>query len=198
MFAPLGVYSAVVSKAGQEVTLGVAALGALFAGVRALGTVTRTERERLSSMALLTATTAALVAAWGVFGVLTGTHTGMAGAALLAANMAICVPLLLSKTRAGILIGALSMLGLPPFGGFVGALLVATAAIDHAGAWLALLLFGTSLAAVAWLQAPDLFAPDGVEPQEADNSRKLPPIAWLLILAQFALTVLSISLASVL
>jgi formate hydrogenlyase subunit 3/multisubunit Na+/H+ antiporter MnhD subunit len=102
--------------------------------------------------------------------VLSGSRMGATGAALLAANIAIAVPMLIvsfqkeeidtqnpkskiqnPKSKIGIMVGAASLLGLPPFGGFVGTVLVAQAAANIGGIWLGTLLLGTLLVGVAWV-----------------------------------------------
>src|SRR5947208_893303 len=81
-----------------------------------------------------------------------GTRQGTVGAALLAANLALTVPLVLSRPpRLLMMAGAASLVGLPPFGGFPGTLLVAQTAASAGGVWLALLLLGSALVAAAWL-----------------------------------------------
>jgi formate hydrogenlyase subunit 3/multisubunit Na+/H+ antiporter MnhD subunit len=140
------------------------ALGAVLAGVRALAVVD-TARTRNADHAIptLIAASAALQTAWALFGVLSGSESGAIGAVLLALNMAATVPLLVmcGKPNAadvagnwrgvGLLVGVASMLGLPPFGGFAGTLMVSQAAAGAGGAWLAVLLSGSTLTAIAWL-----------------------------------------------
>jgi formate hydrogenlyase subunit 3/multisubunit Na+/H+ antiporter MnhD subunit len=73
------------------------------------------------------------------------------GAVLLATNIALAVPLLLVGGRWAVLIGVVSLLGLPPFGGFAGAMLIAQSAANAGGLWLGLLLAGSALVGGAWL-----------------------------------------------
>lgn len=143
----------------------LAAVSALLAGVRALSAVGEAAKEDSSdsnqTIATLVAATIALQSAWALFGLLSGSRMGVMGALLLAANMSLAIPMLMAGSRwmahdtwgrVGVAVAAMSLLGLPPFGGFVGALMVAQAAANLNGLWLGLLLVGSALVAVAWLQ----------------------------------------------
>jgi formate hydrogenlyase subunit 3/multisubunit Na+/H+ antiporter MnhD subunit len=159
-------------------TAWVAAVGVLLAGVRALGIsdfgfrISDFEgRQRAVEVGLpvLGAMSVAAQVGWAMFGVLSGSRMGATGAVLLAANIAIAVPLLIvssqkeerspenpkskiqnPKSKIGIMVGAASLLGLPPFGGFAGTVMVAQAAANIGGIWLGVLLLGTLLVGVAW------------------------------------------------
>jgi hypothetical protein len=160
------------------------ALAALIAGLRALGAGSARpqdpslaeETERSSLVALLTMT-AATAMGWALVGVLSGSRMGAEGASLIIINMALSVPLLLAGVdrRAGRLrglalgVGVASLLSLPLLGGSVGGLLVAQAAANHNGWWLAGLLLGTILTGAGWLGwiqrpriEPEAEAPRGV------------------------------------
>ena len=94
---------------------------------------------------VLIAMSAAAQAGWALFGVLSGSRMGATGAVMLGANLALAVPLLVvssqrangnvegPKSRLGIAIGAASLLGLPPFGGFTGTLMVAQGRHQYRG-----------------------------------------------------------------
>ncbi len=114
----------------------------------------------------LIAATAALQTGWALFGVLCGSRAGAVGAALVALNMALAVPLLVTAyrypapapvsqaqglRRAGLIVGAGSLLGLPLSGGFAGDLMIAQAAASAGGVWVALLLVGSGLTGAGWL-----------------------------------------------
>lgn len=144
----------------------LAAASALLAGVRALSAGGETAKgessNRNQTIATLAAATIALHGAWALFGLLSGARSGVMGALLLAANMSLAVPLLIAGSRwmahntwgrVGVAVAAMSLLGLPPFGGFIGTLMVAQAAANLSGLWLGLLLAGSVLVAAAWLQA---------------------------------------------
>jgi formate hydrogenlyase subunit 3/multisubunit Na+/H+ antiporter MnhD subunit len=178
------------------------AVGALLAGVRALGALRKPtprpdaqpEAEKIAAIAIIKAMTVALAVSWAVYGLLSGSQMGAVGAVLLATNIALAVPLLVLGGRWIALIGAASMLGLPPFGGFTGAILVAGSAANAGGLWLALLLLGSALVAAAWLST--IFKPEAKEPdtQTARRNRLTDPIlllALVLIIAQLALFLLS-------
>src|SRR5262249_55464708 len=112
------------------------------------------------------------------------------GAALLAANLAITVPLvLLARSKLVLMVGAASLLGLPPLGGFPGMLLVAQAASGVSVGWLGLLLLGSALAAAGWLSRQtgvvDIW--DGAPPPGV-----LRVLLWVLIVAQFVLVGLAL------
>jgi multicomponent Na+:H+ antiporter subunit D len=149
----------------------VASLGVLLAGVRALGAANYKlqitdygERERAVSVALpiLAAMSVGTQVGWAMFGVLSGSRLGATGAVLLAVNIAIAAPLLIvslqrakgktdsPSSKIGLLVGAASLIGLPPFGGFVGTLMVAQAAANISGIWLGVLLLGTLLLGAGW------------------------------------------------
>ena len=53
--------------------------------------------------------------------------------------------------RVGLVVGVASLLGLPPFGGFAGTLLVAQASVNVSGFWLAVMLLGSMLVAARWV-----------------------------------------------
>ena len=178
------------------------AVGALLAGVRALGALRKPtprpdaqpEAEKLAAIAIIKAMTVALAVSWAVYGLLSGSQMGAVGAVLLATNIALAVPLLVLGGRWIALIGAASLLGLPPFGGFTGAILVAGSAANAGGLWLALLLLGSALVAAAWLST--IFKPEAKEPdtQTVRRNRLTEPIllvAFVLIIAQLALFLLS-------
>lgn len=146
--------------AGSASAAWLGAVGATLAGIRALRAAAQTKeggdgRDRTSAWAALISMTFALQAGWALFGVLAASRSGATGAVLLAANMALAgVLLLLGRySRIALVVGVISLLGLPPFGGFAGALLVAQAATNMSGVWLAVLLLGSLLTATAWLVA---------------------------------------------
>ena len=111
--------------------MGLGAIGALLAGVRALaarmnwrsnvvlGEANGQEGARggpstTSVRALLIGASVALQTGWALFGALSGSRPGVVGATLLAANMALAVPLLLTGgSRVGTAVGACSLLCLP-------------------------------------------------------------------------------------
>jgi hypothetical protein len=114
----------------------------------------------------LIAATVALQTGWALFGVLCGSQAGAVGAALVALNMAFAVPLLVTAyrypapapvsqarglRRAGLIVGAGSLLGLPLCGGFAGDMMIAQAASSAGGVWVALLLVGSGLTGAGWL-----------------------------------------------
>lgn len=178
-----------VPASGRQVALALGVLASFLAGLRALSA-----SRRDLSLPLLYTATAGVSVGWALFGVLSASATGTAGAILLATNLAITVPLVASSagrylpaTRAA----AASLLGLPPLGGFAGALLVGSAAVQAGGPWLALLLVGPTLAAVASFRA---------SPEQPSG----PPTRYerlyfsMLILAQFVLLVISVPLAGIL
>jgi formate hydrogenlyase subunit 3/multisubunit Na+/H+ antiporter MnhD subunit len=107
------------------------------------------------------------------------------------------VPLLLVGGRWAVIIGVASLLGLPPFGGFAGAMLVAQSAANAGGLWLALLLAGSGLVGGAWLsnRGEQWAAPAIVEDREWGR-RLTDPILLLtvvLAVAQLALFVVASS-----
>lgn len=183
----------------QSSLLLLGSLGALLAGVRALALLqapgSNAELASRNSQ-LATFTGVALQAAWALFGVLAGSRAGMIGAALLAANLAVTVPLLAARgSKVGLAVGAASLLGLPPLGGFAGTLLVAQSAIEAGGAWLAMLVLGSVLTAVGWLGSDNrlLGMDDGA--QRFAPGAPLRLLSWTLIIAQVAMFVLALPLA---
>ncbi len=194
--------------------LGVA--GVLLAGLRAVGTETSWRRQVGADSALPAAMSVALSLGWALFGVLLGSRTGASGAMLVAVNLALAVPLLTASgelrrerprlAAVGTAVGALSLLGLPPFGGSVGTLLLAQAAVGAGGVWLFLLLLGTLLAAGGWLRwAVRPQQPMGEERRSTQAGRlgglrrwfasPLPLLVCVLIAAQIALFFLSNQIA---
>ncbi len=127
---------------------------------------------------VLMAMSVAAQVGWAMLGVLSGSRMGATGALLLAANIAIAVPLLVvsyqkddgrwttddeanthksatafgtnPKSEIGLMVGVASLMGLPPFGGFAGTLMVAQAAANIGGALLGVMLLGTLLLGIAW------------------------------------------------
>lgn len=200
MLAPVTAHFPDLPPAGRQVALALGALGAVLAGVRALAATS--PRESAPPPALLIASGAGLQTAWALFGVLSGAHSGSVGAVLLAANLAISVPLLLAANSAlpagkfrtaASWIGAGSLLGLPPFAGFPGALLVGETAASAGGVWLALLLTGSLLAALAWGRALP-----GIASEETTGSAGAAWFACVLVAAQAALVALAMPLAGIL
>jgi len=134
------------------------ALGVLLAGVRALGVLLeerqRVEQdashERPTGEANLIAMTVAAATGWAIFGILSGSQAGAVGAALIACSIALSLPIL-AMGRGWIAVGVASLLGLPPFGGFAGTILVAGSAANVGGIWLAMMLVGSTLVAAGWL-----------------------------------------------
>jgi hypothetical protein len=140
------------------------AVGTLLAGLRALGVLLERQQkpEAASSddsatparwnrdEANLIAMTAAAATGWAIFGILSGSRMGAIGAVLIAANVGLALPLAIMGRRWSA-VGVLSLLGLPPFGGFVGTLLVAGSAVNEGGLWLAVLLVGSALVGAGWL-----------------------------------------------
>jgi hypothetical protein len=147
--------------AGAAIAGWLGAIGALLAGLRALGVVLegrlRPDRQVDSASELKSTAEANLIAAtvaastgWAIFGLLSGSQAGAVGAVLIAANMALALPILVMGRRWQA-VGVASLLGLPPFGGFAGMVLVAGSAADEGGIWLALLLAGSGLVVAGWL-----------------------------------------------
>jgi formate hydrogenlyase subunit 3/multisubunit Na+/H+ antiporter MnhD subunit len=135
----------------------------------------------------------ALQTAWVLFGALSGTREGTLGAALLAVNLALVVPLVvLGKQWVARFVGASSLLGLPPLGGFVGTLLVAQAALSAGGGWLAGLLLGSGLVALAWLNAGVWMQADNPQP---GSQQPFNLLTWTLIASQPALFILAIPIS---
>jgi hypothetical protein len=167
-------------------------LGALLAGVRALGAVVEARRaggldpenptgEYTSARvrATLAGMTVALAAGWAVFGLLSAWPAGREGAILVAANIAIASPLLVLGARSGTgdstglpepvvrlarYSAAASLIGLPPLGGFPGIVLIAQAGVNAGGWWLAGLVLGSALVGGAWLASAGGKAPLRPEP----------------------------------
>jgi NADH:ubiquinone oxidoreductase subunit 2 (subunit N) len=155
-FAPLRSTLSEVSWGGWYVALALGAIGALLAGIRALASSSEAVGTRASRLAVLMGSSVALQIGWALFGVFSGSRSGTLGAALIAVNLALAVPLVIaSKEKIGKAVGAGALLGLPPLGGFVGMLLVAQAAVEVNGAWLLALLLGSAGVALAWLRAID-------------------------------------------
>ena len=175
------------------------AAGALLAGLRAIGTLwtprgNGPEEGKSGKIAVIKAVTVALAVSWAAYGILSGSQTGAVGAVLIATNIALAVPLLVVGGRWIALIGAASLLGLPPFGGFSGTMLVAGSAANAGGPWLALLLLGSALVAAAWLSA--IFRPERSRADAPATRRKLLSdplmlVAVVLIVTQVALFLLS-------
>ncbi|HYO49916.1 MAG TPA: hypothetical protein VEW94_08690 [Chloroflexia bacterium] len=192
------------------------AVGALLAGLRALAAI----REGRGAQVYPTLLGAAILlqVAWALFGVLSGSRSGATGAVLLAANLSLAVPLVVITSRdypgksapnklllrLGLAVGAISLLGLPPFGGFIGTLLIAQAATNSSGLWLAMLLSGSALAAAAWLAAgANVPQPENTPPGTTATVRPrlttpIPLLVCILIAAQLALFLASGQLSSIL
>jgi formate hydrogenlyase subunit 3/multisubunit Na+/H+ antiporter MnhD subunit len=171
------------SQVNPESAAWLAAISALLAGVRALSAGGETAKgesgDRNQTIATLVAATIALQAAWALFGLLSGSRSGVMGALLLAANMSLAIPLLIAGSRwmarntwgrVGVAVAAMSLLGLPPFGGFAGTLMVAQAAANLSGLWLGVLLIGSALVAAAWLQARNRLVAGAEEASSGGNS----------------------------
>ncbi|HYO48234.1 MAG TPA: hypothetical protein VEW94_00175, partial [Chloroflexia bacterium] len=157
--------------------------------------------------------------AWALFGVLSGSRSGATGAVLLVANLSLAVPLVVITSRdypgvsppnrrllrLGLAVGAISLLGLPPFGGFTGTLQVAQAATNSNGLWLAMLLSGSALAAAAWL-ATGANAPESEQPPPDTTNitmrprltSPIPLLICILTAAQLALFLASGHISSIL
>lgn len=175
------------------------AAGALLAGLRAIGTlrtprVNEPEEDKSGKVAVIKAMTVALAVSWAAYGILSGSQTGAVGAVLIATNIALAVPLLVVGGRWIALIGAASLLGLPPFGGFSGTMLIAGSAANAGGLWLGLLLLGSALVAAAWLST--VFRPERGQSDVPATRRKLTSdplmlVAVVLVVAQIALFLLS-------
>ena len=192
-----------VSQTGRQAALGLAAVGALLAGLRALGATTLQPDRTNSPYALLAASSITLQIAWALFGVLSANHYGEVGATLLAANLALAVPLVaIGQASAGKAVGAASLLGLPPFGGFIGTLLIAQAAIEVNGIWLALLLVGSALVAAGWMrfagQAAYANDDNSAEDGRFAPNAPLSLLTWVLVLAQIGFAGASLLLAGIL
>jgi hypothetical protein len=204
MMEPVQAALTSTSPTGRQVALGLGAIGGVLAGVRALSAAVdgRQAGTRSAMLATLVGTGVALQLGWTLFGVMSASAAGTTGATLLALNLGLVVPLGAVAVRRGgtaLAVSAGSLLGLPPFGGFVGMALVAQAAVQQSGAWLALLLFGTVLQAAAWLQAR---ARDSAD-EEEDTAGAFAPgapldlLVWVLVAAQVGLFVASVFLARV-
>jgi hypothetical protein len=167
MLAPI---EGTLASGAAAAWLGAAA--AVLAGLRALGAVLDTRRAALTgdrtiataAHSDLKAMAVASALSWAIFGILSNSHMGATGAILIAANIALSVPLLVMGGRIQA-VGAASLLGLPPFGGFAGMLLVAQSAANANGLLLVLLLLGSALVAGAWMASGNIH---GVE--AADSS----------------------------
>jgi formate hydrogenlyase subunit 3/multisubunit Na+/H+ antiporter MnhD subunit len=157
-FAPID--GTVARQAG---TAWLGAAGTLLAGLRALGVLlerrvgpadsepnTEPLTRWTAAEANLIAMTVAAPVGWAIFGILSGSRMGAVGAILIAANMALALPIVVMG-RKWATVGVLSLLGLPPFGGFVGTIMVASSAANTGGVWLGLLLVGTALVGAGWL-----------------------------------------------
>ena len=144
------------------------ALATLLAGLRALGAGsisysgnTHGNQDSESHLPTLLTMTVATQMGWALAGVLSGSRMGVTGAVLLIISMAFAVPLLLASSHerggrlSGIVraVGIASLLGLPPLGGSLGTLMLAQAAANHNGWWLAVLLLGTLLTGAGWLRS---------------------------------------------
>lgn len=142
------------------------AAGAFLAGLRALyarhtGVSTTSVMQAENSGPILVAMSAALPLGWALFGVFSGLPLGASAASLLGVNIALAVPLLVASSAlqgvsrrlylTGTVVGALSLLGLPPFGGFRATTMLAQAAANLNGLWLLFLLLGSLMLAGAWL-----------------------------------------------
>jgi hypothetical protein len=154
-------------------------LGAVLAGVRALGAMVDARRAggldpaghtaafaASRARSALAGMTVALAAGWAVFGLLSGWPAGRDGAILVAVNIALASPLLVLGSRsrtvdsAGLpesvarlarYTAAASLIGLPPLGGFPGMVLIAQAGANVGGFWLIGLVLGSVLVGAAWL-----------------------------------------------
>lgn len=180
------------------------AMSGLLAGLRALYAGRLGDTLSDSANHVLLSMSAVLPLGWALFGVFSGLPQGAAGASALAWNVALAVPLLVASrairaanarlSLLGTRVGALSLLGLPPFGGFGGTLLVAQAAANLNGVWLLLLLLGSVLAAGGWLgwasRAMPHFSGTPRNPSPLLAS-PLTILVYVLIAAQFALFLLS-------
>lgn len=176
------------------------AIGAFLAGLRALGVALEEREGRKSGGALedreqnptageanLIAMTVAAATGWAIFGILSASHMGAIGAVLIATNMALALPIVIMGRRL-MVIGTVSLLGLPPLGGFAGMILVAQSAANASGLWLALLLIGSTLVAAGWLMhsSPQQNKPD----RPGWRARATSPaylIPTLLLIVQLAL-----------
>jgi hypothetical protein len=156
------------SLAGGAAAGWLGALGTLLAGVRALGVLLEERQrvehdasvERPTGAANLIAMTVAAATGWAMFGILSGSQAGAVGAVLIAGNIALTLPILVMG-RGWTAVGVASLLGLPPFGGFAGTLLVAGSAANVGGIWLAMMLVGSALVAAGWLGIADWTAGGG-------------------------------------
>ena len=204
MMEPVQAALTSTSPTGRQVALGLGALGGVLAGVRALSAVVdgRQAGTRSATLATLVGTGVALQLGWALFGVMSASAAGTTGAILLALNLALVVPLGAVAVRRGgtaLAVSAGSLLGLPPLGGFVGMALVAQAAVQQSGVWLALLLVGTALEGTAWLRARAWDSGDGEEDTDGAFAPGAPLglLAWVLVAAQVGLFVASVFLARV-
>ena len=186
-------------------------LGALLAGVRALGAVVESRRAggldpeghdasfaAARARSTLAGMTVALAAGWAVFGLLSGWPGGRDGAILVAANIAVAAPLLVLGSRANTENGAglpepvarlarygaaASLVGLPPLGGFPGTVLIAQAGANAGGLWLIGLVLGSALVGAAWLAAAGGNAPLRPEPIVWRTRFSGPSLMLVLLLA---------------
>lgn len=192
------------------------AVAALLAGLRALAAARHplnanaNPHNPRATQAVLTAMTVATTTGWAIFGILSGSQAGAVGAVLIALNMSLALPLVVASSymfkgnlNVPMLVGAASLLGLPPFGGFAGTLLVAQGASDKGGLWLALLLIGSALVVAAWLifitptpQSQPPNAPSTGARRWLANPSYL--LALILIIVQLALFIASTPLVELL
>lgn len=204
-------------RSSSAAWLGAAA--ALLAGIRALWAVAITRRsaagaadtdDRRTVTDMLCAMSIALATGWALFGVLSGSQVGAAGAVMLSVNIALAVPLLVASSRlcdasawsrVGTALGAASLLGAPLLGGFSATVRIAQAAANASGILLAALLAGTLLVAAGWVataawrnEQPEI---EGLE--EAGAPFQLDPLRVLiavLIVTQLALFLASGQIAA--
>lgn len=190
------------------------AAGAFLAGLRALyaghtraasTTSTASIMQAENSGPILVAMSAALPLGWALFGVFSGLPLGAAAASMLGVNIALAVPLLVASSAlqglsprlylTGTAVGALSLLGLPPFGGFRPVIMLAQAAANLNGLWLLSLLLGSLMLAGAWLgYASRIPVAASATPSRTLRSLLASPLVilvWVLIAAQIALFFLS-------
>lgn len=177
------------------------AAGALLAGLRALGAARRPSKpfpgdEHASRRANLDAMTVAVAVSWAVYGVLSGSQTGAVGAILLATNIALAVPLLIVGGTYARTVAIVALLGLPPFGGAVGAMMVGQAAANSGGLWLAFMLVGSAMVGAAWLMHAGHPAPRKTveEAEEAEGGTWVQRITDPVLLLSTALVATQIAL----
>ena len=202
IFAPID--GTVARQAG---TAWLGAAGVFLAGLRAVGVLLEQRANPAdnepgnsrwtAAEANMIAMTVAAPVGWAIFGILSGSRMGAVGAILIAVNMALAIPIVVMG-RKWAPVGVLSLLGLPPFGGFVGTILVASSAANSNGLWLVLLLVGSALVGAGWLAIA-----------ARNRSAGQPNTGWrdwltnptylfptLLVILQFALFVASFPLAT--